>query len=194
MSESRLQFRWRSFTVLLAGACLGYWMFGFRGAALFMVIALLITVAFRLIASYSCGVAAALALGLAAAALHSASTLGWGGADVLDGTRYKASPVGLSHVLSPRQPVSETIDCGWYAASGYSTPCVVAENGHAAFRRLLAVYPVVQGAVLLCLVGAVISFRCGRDAWDHAARRGDSLLLDSQYFVAPGADAHPAAL
>jgi hypothetical protein len=59
---------------------------------------------------------AGVALFLLAAAFHVASTLGWGGAEASDGTRYKASPVGLSHVLQPRTPVSPTIDCAALAA------------------------------------------------------------------------------
>ena len=42
---------------------------------------------------------------LAALGLETARPLGWGGADAADGTRYKVSPLGVSHVLRPRQPV-----------------------------------------------------------------------------------------
>jgi hypothetical protein len=67
--------------------------------------------------------------------------------------------VGLSHVLTPHQLTSRTVDCGWYAASGYVEPCAVASGGEAAFGRLRMVYPLVLLAVLMCVAGAVLSLR-----------------------------------
>ncbi|HEX6368907.1 MAG TPA: hypothetical protein VF006_08240 [Longimicrobium sp.] len=163
ISRSTSRTRWMAWGpavgVVLAGAALGWWMFSFRGLALFAAAGAFVAIAYRLLATYASGLAAALALVLAAAALHSASTLGWGGADVADGSRFKASPVGLSHVLTPDRPASRTVDCGWHAASGYAAPCAVARGGDAAFRRLRAVYPVVLAAVFLCVAGAVASLR-----------------------------------
>jgi lysylphosphatidylglycerol synthetase-like protein (DUF2156 family) len=160
ISRSASRMRWGpGLGVVLAGAGRGWWMFGVRGLALFAAAGGFAAIAFRLLAAYAPAFAPALALVLAAAALYSASTLGWGGADVPDGSRYKASPVGLSHVLTPHQPTSRTVDCGWYAASGYAEPCAVASGGDAAFGRLRMAYPLVLLAALLCLAGAVLSLR-----------------------------------
>lgn len=145
--------------VVLAGAGLGWWMFGVRGAAMFAAAGGVIVAGFLLAGARVPGVAAALALVLAAAALHAASTRGWGGADAPGRTRYKASPVGLSHVLTPHQLESRTEDCGWHAASGYPAPCTIARGGEAAFRRLRAVYPLVLLAALLAAAGAAMSLR-----------------------------------
>jgi hypothetical protein len=150
---------WGVVAVVLTGAVLGWWMFSLRGAGLFAGIGLVAVGVFRLVGARAAGWAAALALLLAAAGLQSASTLGWAGADVPDGTRFKASPVGVSHVLTPHQLTSRTVDCGWYAASGYAAPCAVARGGAGAFRRLRLVYPLVLLAVALCVLGALLSLR-----------------------------------
>lgn len=99
--------------------------------------------------------AAALLL-LGAAGLMSARPLGWGGADAPDGTRYKASPVGLSHVLQPRQAISATRDCTWSPPGGNAGLCAVAPGGEAAFRMLRMVPMVVTAAALLCVLGAIL--------------------------------------
>ncbi len=160
--RSRWMQVWPGALVILAGAVLGYWMFHVRGAALFAAGGAAAVGLFRLAGSHAWRFAAAGALVLAALALRSASTLGWAGADVPDGTRYKASPVGLSHVLTPHRLTSRTVDCGWHEASGYTAPCQVASGGGAAFRQLTTVYPIVLLAVLLCVAGAVLSLRPGR--------------------------------
>lgn len=145
--------------VVLAGAALGWWMFGVRGVALFAGVGAALALAYRLAAAYAAGPAAALALVLAAAALQSSSTLGWGGADAADGSRFKASPVGLSHVLTPDRPTSRTVECGWHAASGYASPCAVAPGGEGAFGRLRVVYPMVLLAAFLGVAGAAVALR-----------------------------------
>jgi hypothetical protein len=142
---------------ILAGACLGLWMFGFRGLLLFMGVGLALAIVFGFVGARIPRAAAALALLLASTAFQSASTLGWGAADAPDGTRYKVSPVGLSHVLTPNQPVSATIDCGWHRMSEYLTPCTIASGGDAAFRRLQAVFPLIVMATVCCLFGAIVS-------------------------------------
>lgn len=149
-------------SVALAGACLGFWMFGFRGLLLFMGVGLGLVLVLDALVQIGPRSVAGLALLLAGLALYSASTLGWGAADVPDGTRYKASPVGLSHVLTPNQPVSKTIDCGWYAISGYTASCTVAPEGQAAFRQLRAVYPLVIAATACCVLGAILSMAPAR--------------------------------
>ncbi len=149
-------------SVALAGACLGFWMFAFRGLLLFMSVGLGLVLVLATLAHLVPRSAAGVALLLAGLALYSASTLGWGAADAPDGTRYKVSPVGLSHVLAPHQPVSKTIDCGWYAISGYAASCTVAAEGEAAFRQLRAVYPLVIAATACCLLGAILSMASAR--------------------------------
>ena len=100
-------------------------------------------------------VAAALLL-LGAAALYTARPLGWGAAEAPDGTRFKVSPVGLSHVLEPRQPISATRDCLWSPPGGDATLCAVAPGGEPAFRALRMVHWIVAVAALLSVLGAVL--------------------------------------
>lgn len=145
--------------VVGAGAALGWWMFHYRGAALFAGVGLAAALGFRALSLQSPRIAAALALGAAAFALHSSSTLGWAGTDVPDGSRFKASPVGLSHVLTPDRLESATVDCGWYAVSGYAAPCAVADA--VAFARLRMAYPLVLLAALLALAGAGLALARG---------------------------------
>jgi hypothetical protein len=68
------------------------------------------------------------------------------------GSRFKASPVGLSHVLAPDRFESGTADCGWHAVSRYRTPCDIGDAS--AFARLRAVYPITLLAALLSVAGA----------------------------------------
>ncbi|HEU4828399.1 MAG TPA: hypothetical protein VFT04_04315 [Gemmatimonadales bacterium] len=144
---------WRPALILMAaGAALGWWMFHHRGAALFALVGLAVAFGFQMLARHSSRLAVAIALAGSALALHSSSTLGWAGTDVPDGSRFKASPVGLSHVLTPDRLESETMDCGWYAASNYPTACDVADER--AFVRLRAVYPLILAAAGLSLAGA----------------------------------------
>lgn len=146
---------WQWIVVVSAGAALGWWMFHDRGAALFAGVGLASALGFQALSRLSRRIAAALALGGAAFMLHSSSTLGWAGTDVPDGSRFKASPVGLSHVLTPDRLESATVDCGWYAVSGYAAPCAVADAD--AFARLRTVYPLIMLAALLALAGAGLS-------------------------------------
>lgn len=149
-------------SVALAGACLGLWMFGFLGLLLFMGVGLGLVVVLGALVQIAPRSVAGLAWLLAGLALYSASTLGWGAADAPDGTRHKVSPVGLSHVVTPHQPVPKTIDCGWYAISGYTASCIVAAEGQAAFRRLRAVYPLVIAATACCVLAAILSMAPAR--------------------------------
>ena len=152
---------WQLLAIMLAGAALGWWMFHYRGAALFAGIGLATGLAFRALSHFSERFPAALALALAALALHSSATLGWGGTDAPDGSRFKASPVGLSHVLTPDRLESATVDCGWYRASGYPAPCEIGDSG--AFAMLRAVYPLILLAALLSFGGAAFAvFRARR--------------------------------
>jgi hypothetical protein len=99
-------------------------------------------------------VAALLLVG--AAGLVTARPLGWGGTDVPDGTRIKVSPVGLSLVLQPDQPVSATRDCSWIPPSGEAALCAVAPGGAGAFRVLRLVPPMLDSAVALCLLSVLL--------------------------------------
>ena len=152
----------------LAGAILGWWFFGWLGTLLMSGLALAAILALGLIERRRPGLGSGLTLLAAAALFLASSTLTWGGADVPDGTRYKASPVGLSHVLTPDRTVSETIDCGWYAVSGYTTSCDV--TSAAAFLRLRLVYPLLMLATLASVGGAALS---SRPHWRlHPIQRG----------------------
>lgn len=161
--------------VVAGGAALGWWMFHFRGAALFAGVGLAVALGFGAISIYSSRLAAAAAFLGAAFALYSSSTLGWAGTDVPDGSRFKASPVGLSHVLTPARLESQTVDCGWHAVSGYPEPCAVADER--AFGRLRAVYPLILFATLLSLAGGAASVpRASRSAVAQRVLAGASGL------------------
>lgn len=159
--------------VVVSGAALGWWMFHYRGAALFAGVGLAVAIGFTLLARVAPRLTGAAALAGAALALHSSSTLGWAGTDVADGSRYKASPVGLSHVLTPAQLESETVDCGWHSASGYADPCIVADAS--AFGWLRTVYPLVLFSTLLALAGSVTALlRSPRSISMHRAFAGSA--------------------
>lgn len=159
--------------VVVAGAALGWWMFHYRGAALFAGVGLAVAMGFTLLARVAPRLAAAAALGGAALALHSSSTLGWAGADAADGSRFKASPVGLSHVLTPARLESETVDCGWHRVSSYADPCTVADAS--AFGWLRTVYPLVLSSALLALAGSVTALlRSPRSTSMHRALAGSA--------------------
>jgi hypothetical protein len=159
----------RASVVAVVGAALGWWMFALRGSLLFGAVGAAAALATGLAGARWPRLAIGAALLLASILLFDASTLGWGGTDAPDGSRYKASPVGLSHVLTPQAPTSETIDCGWHDASGYTADCAVADAD--AFRRLRAVYPLVIAAVILGLGGAGL----GLDSAARARRMQRSL-------------------
>lgn len=101
-------------------------------------------------------IAAAALVALAAALLLMSRSLGWGGVEAPDGTRYKVSPVGVSHVLNPDQPVSATRDCSWSPPSGDAALCAERPGGAAAFTRLRLVPRVVDLAVVLCVAAAML--------------------------------------
>ena len=115
-------------------------------------------------------ICAAALLVLGAAALYTARPLGWGAADAADGTRLKVSPVGLSHVLEPRQAVSPTRDCRWSPQGGDAALCAVAPGGASAFRALRLVPWIVILAALLCVAGALLLL-VRAPAMDRRARR-----------------------
>ena len=146
-------------SVTAAATGLGYWLFGAPGIALWVLVSLFFTVVLYHLHRYSPLLAMAIPLLVAAIALYEASTLGWGSADSPDGTRFKASPVGLSQVLSPHQTVSATVDCRWHPPRGDAELCAVAPGGEAAYRQLLAVYPILWVSIVLCLVGSAAPFR-----------------------------------
>jgi len=100
---------------------------------------------------------AAVALLLAAWAVHSSIPLGWGGADAPDGTRFKVSPAGLSHVLEPHEAVSRDVKCWWSPPSGDATLCRPAPGAGAAHARLRAVRPVLLATVALAVAAAVLA-------------------------------------
>jgi len=155
---------WSIAAVALPAAWLGYWLFGMLGVALWVPLAVLATVLLHFLRGSAPSLAMAVPLLIAGAALYDASTLGWGGADAPDGTRYKASPIGLSHVLSPHEPVSPTVDCRWYFAGGDEDAelCAMAPGAEVAYRQLLAVLPLLCVGIIVCFVGSMA--QC-RQAW-----------------------------
>ena len=152
--------------VSFAAACLGSWLFGRTGAALWGGVAASIAIVLSVLRAHAPRLSIAIPLLLAAAVMAHASTLGWGGAEAADGTRYKASPVGLSHVLKPRQQVSPTDDCRWYLADAHHPRCRMAVDAGAAPWQLMSVFPLVCLGILMCLLGALGQ----RRAWQVSIR------------------------
>ena len=100
---------------------------------------------------------AAGALLLAAAFLYPIAPLSWGGADAPDGTRFKVSLVGLSHVLKPHQTVSPIENCRWLPPAGDNGLCRVKPGAEGAFFRLRAAYWTLWLGFWLCLGCAVLT-------------------------------------
>jgi hypothetical protein len=84
----------------------------------------------------------------AALLLFASPPMSWGGGEATDGTRYKLSPLQLSHVLKPHQTVSPTEDCRIFGANR----CQVAPGGEAAFARFRLVYPLTIMGIAACLL------------------------------------------
>lgn len=99
---------------------------------------------------------AALFVLASAAAIYKSSTLGWGGAWGPNDTRYKVSPVGISHVLHPRQPVSRVVSASWIPEDGDGRLRAVAADGEGAYARLKLVHPFLRIAFCLALLAAVM--------------------------------------
>lgn len=116
--------------------------------------------------------AAVLLLLLAAWAVHDASTLGWGGADAPDGTRYKVSPVGIAHVLDPRAAASPTVRASWAPEAGDSALRAVAPGGEAAYARLRKSYPTLRASLWPAVLGALFAAVPRRRAWHRALAFG----------------------
>ncbi len=96
-------------------------------------------------------------LALAGYTLSSSAPRGWAGADAPDGTRFKISLVGISHVLEPRTTVSPTRDCRWRPPSGDAELCRVRTGGETAWRRLRLLEPALWIAIGMCVIAAVMS-------------------------------------
>jgi hypothetical protein len=150
---------------------MGYWLFGLMGAALGMPLGALVNAMFCLFRVEAPALAAPLPLLLASAALYDvqdASTLAWGQDDAPNGTQYKASSLGLAHVLNLRQTVSPTRQCRWYLTGGQGKYCAMAPGAGLAYSQLLAVFPQLRAAIAACLAGALLQGWLG---WRHGATR-----------------------
>lgn len=141
--------------VAVVAAGLGYLLFGPLGVALWAPLAVTVTFLLFLLRGFSPGLAIAVPLLLAGAALYDSTDLTWGGADAPDGTRYKATPIGLTHVLSPGQTVSPTVQCRLYLGNSDADLCVPAPGATAAYWQLLAVFPLVCLSIAVCLLGSL---------------------------------------
>jgi hypothetical protein len=93
---------------------------------------------------------------LAAVALVRSQRLGWGAADAPDGTRYKVSPLTLSHVLQPAQPVSATEDCRLDRPAQVAGLCAVASDSGPAWA-VLRLVPLVLLVAAGAATGAGVS-------------------------------------
>jgi len=146
---------WAGAAVALVAAALGYLLFGPLGVALWAPLAVTVTLLLYLLRGFSPGLAMAAPLLLAAAALYDSADLAWGGADAADGTRFKVTPLGLTHVLSPRQTVSPTVQCRWYFGNGDADLCAPAPGATAAYGQLLAVFPLLCLSIAVCVLGSL---------------------------------------
>ena len=167
--------------IALVAAALGYIYFGLRGITLWVPVALVITAALHLLLRRFQRSAMALALLVAAVAFGHASTIGWGGANGPDGTRYQASPIGLVHVATPHQSASPVAACRWYLADAQTPRCAMVPGANVARRQLLAVFPLVGIAVAACLLGVLAQWR-GRSR-PGEVDRGSGLLAAGAAFL-----------
>jgi len=158
-TETRRELGLAVVSISVVAAGLGYWLFGPLGVALWVPLTIFATVILHFLRRVSPGLAMAVPLLLAAVALYDSSTLTWGGADALDGTRYKISPIGITHVLSPNQTVSPIVKCSWYFAGGDTAMCAMAPGAGVAYRQLLAIFPFVCLGIVICLIGCVAQCR-----------------------------------
>ncbi len=95
----------------------------------------------------------ALLLAASAWSLLSSPPLGWGAADAPDGTRYKVSPLGVSHVLKPHQTTSPTEDCAW-GASPPAAACALRPGATLPVLGLRLVPALLRLAAVLAFLGA----------------------------------------
>lgn len=122
-------------------------------------------------------VIAVLAYLAAALLVLSSLKMGWGGGDAADGTRYKISPIGLSHVLKPHQTVSPAENCRWYFGGPELEPCRIAAGGAAAFGRLRLVVPLGGVTIALCLIGIGLVLTARRGQATSLVVAGLAILL-----------------
>ena len=99
----------------------------------------------------------------AAVLLYASLPLAWGGGDAPDGTRYKLSPVWLSHVLKPHQTVSPTERCRIHGAASPER-CRIGTGGEEALSRFQLVRTLVFGGAALCLLASLLGFFPGSPA------------------------------
>lgn len=183
MTAMQLRAQWPAvFGVAVVAAVLGFMYFGMRGLTLWVPIAVVVTMALHMLPAGFRRGAMALALLVAAGAFGHASTLGWAGANAPDGTRYKASPIGVVHVLQPREPVSPVSVCRWYFDDARAEPCAMVPGAVGARRQLLAVFPLVCLAITACLLGVLAQWR-GRSR-PGEVDRGSGLLAAGAGFLA----------
>lgn len=115
-------------------------------------------------------VASAIAMFLSALALQWAATTPWAEGSATDGTRYRVSPIGIAHVVTPTVPNAKTIDCRWWPKVGTPSLCAVADGGERAYRRLRLAYPGLQVALWLSVAALFLqALRIPRSAGAHVA-------------------------
>jgi len=104
------------------------------------------------------------------------TSLAWGGADAPDGTRFKVSPIRVSHVLEPHQTVSTTENCRVHRSAGDIPDCPVAPGGGSAYARYRLVYPLALGIAGLCWLAGVMVL-LNRRTWAAMAALSAALLV-----------------
>lgn len=118
------------------------------------------------------------ALFLSALAVQRASTTPWGEGAAADGTHLLLSPIGLSHVVRPQDPIAPTVECRWWPRIGDASLCAPAAGGDRAYERLRLAYPALLVALWLA-VGALLlqALRIPRAPAAHVALSAATFAL-----------------
>lgn len=115
-------------------------------------------------------VLSAAALFLSALAVQQAATAPWGEGSAPDGTRFRLSPIGLSHVVTPQDPGAPTVECRWWPRIGEASLCAPAPGGERAYARLRLAYPALQVALWLSIAALLLqALRIPRAPIAHVA-------------------------
>ena len=105
--------------------------------------------------------AALLLLLTASLCSHQASTRGWGEGLGSDGTRYRLSPNGISHLTPDGSALAR---CRWFPLHGTDPLCQAAPGAESRYQRLTYAYPALQGGAWLSFLAMLVLTLAGPQA------------------------------
>ena len=133
---------------------------------------------FNSMSSQTRRICSAIAMFLTALALQWAATAPWIEGRAADGTRFRVSPIGIAHVVSPDSPNVPTVDCRWWPRVGTPSLCAVVAGSEKAYARLRLAYPCLQGALWLAIIALMLqALRIPRSAPPHVMLATALLVL-----------------